>query len=60
MYLLDVALHNLSYLAKKRMLLIQERVRFFVGGIIVTALQLAHNFTETVQLLAYDFNEIVF
>ena len=32
MYLLDVALHNLSYLAKKGMLLIQERVRLFLRG----------------------------
>ena len=31
-----------------------------MGGIIVTTLQLARNFTETVQLLAHDFIEIVF
>ena len=31
-----------------------------MGGIIVTALQPASNVTETVQLLARDFIEIVF
>ena len=30
MYLLDVALHNLACLAKKGMLLIQERFRLFL------------------------------
>ena len=65
MYLLDVALHNLVCLAKKGMLLIQERLPFVssweaVGGIIVTTLQLVRNFAETVQLLAHSFIEIVF
>ena len=36
MYLPDVTLlHNLACLAKNGMLLVQERLRFFVGGIII-------------------------
>ena len=54
MYLLDVALHNLACLAKKGMLLIQERLPFVSSweAFILTTLQLMRNFTETVQLLA--------
>ena len=62
MYLLDVALHNLACLAKKGMLLIQEGFRLFLRGrhYRYNITTLACNFTETVQLLVHDFNEIVF
>ena len=65
MYLPDVALYNLACLAKKGMLLIQEQFRLFLRGRhyrhnVYFLLQLVHNFTETVQLLACDFIEIVF
>ena len=53
MYLPDVVLHNLACLAKKGMLLIQERFRLFLRDRHYPYnLQLARNFTETVQSLS--------
>ena len=63
MYLLDVALHNLACLAKKGMLLIQERFHLFlpfVSSWEALSLQRYTSHTETEQLLACDYIEIVF
>ena len=64
MYLLDVSLHNLACLAKKGMLLIQERLLFISLWeallLRLFSVTISAQFTETVQLLARDFIEIVF
>ena len=61
MYLLDVALHHLACLAKKGNVVNPRTIPFVsLWEALSLQLQLACSFTETVQLLACDFIEIVF